>query len=182
MRRTSELVFTAAPAAQISTVTGNTIVSAGNSAFGALAFDPLYSPAYPVNPNFTGASINANSLWSSPNTHFVIGLAVGSRAWFGTRFSINGLISTGNIGHGASATHNTTAGVQTYFGEGVTVSGMESATVQGNTFSAMPIPQSWTNCPTGNVLASVPEGLASGSVQAYSAVEVNGCMSDRSPH
>jgi hypothetical protein len=175
------VVFTAAPATQKSTVTGNTIVSAGNSAFGALAFDPLYGPAYPVDPNFTGASLNGNSVWSSPNTHFVIGLAVGSRPWFGTDIRINGVVSTGNIGHGASATNNTTAGVHTYFGEGITISGMDSATVEDNTFSARQIPQSWTNCPIGNVLASVPEGLASGSLQAYSAVEVNGCMSDRSP-
>jgi hypothetical protein len=176
------VVFTAAPAAQKSSVTGNTIVSAGNSAFGALAFDPLYSPAYPVNPNFTGASLNGNSMWSSPNTHFVIGLAVGSRPWFGTQSRINGVLSTGNIGYGASATNNTTAGVRSFFGEGITVSGMDSATVQGNAFSAMPIPQAWTNCPIGNVLASVPQGLASGSLQAHSAVEVNGCMSDRGPH
>lgn len=100
----------------------------------------------------------------------------------GKQTRINGVVSIGNIGHGASATNNTTAGVQTYFGEGITVSGMDSATVQGNTFSATPIPQSWTNCPIGNVLASVPEGLASGSLQAHSDVEVNGCMSDRSPH
>jgi hypothetical protein len=176
------VVFTAAPATQKSIVTGNNIVSAGNSAFGALAFDPLYSPAYPVNPNFTGASLNGNSIWSGPNTHFVIGLAIGSRPWFGTQVRINGVVSTGNIGHGASATYNTTAGVLTYFGEGITVSGMDSATVQGNIFSAAPIPQSWTNCPIGNVIASVPEGLASGSLQAHSPAEVNGCMSDRSPH
>jgi Domain of unknown function (DUF4214) len=175
------VVFTAAPATQKSTVTGNTIVSAGNSAFGALAFDPLYSPAYPANPNFTGASLKGNSVWSSPNTHFVIGLAVGSRPWFGTQSRINGVVSTGNIGYGASATNNTTAGVRSYFGEGITVSGMDSATVQDNVFSALPIPQSWTNCPIGNVLASVRQGLASGSLQANSAVEVDGCMSDRSP-
>ena len=59
------------------------IVSAGNSAFGGLGFDPLYSPQYPASPHFTGASISNNSLWSSPTTHFVIGLAVGSRPWFG---------------------------------------------------------------------------------------------------
>jgi hypothetical protein len=175
------VVFTAAPAIQKSTVAGNTVVSAGNSAFGALAFDPLYSPAYPANPNFTGSSITGNSVWSSPNTHFIIGLAVGSRPWFGTSAVINGVRSTGNIGHGASATSNTTAGVVTHFGEGITVSGMDSATVRGNAFSATLIPQTWTKCPVGTVLASVPWGLASGSLQAHSEIEVNGCMSDLSP-
>jgi hypothetical protein len=174
------VVFTAAPATQKSLVTNNTVVSAGNSAFGALAFDPLYSPAYPAKPNFTGASITGNSVWSSPNTHFIIGLAVGSRPWFGTHSVINGVVSTGNIGYGASATRNTTAGVLTRFGEGITISGMDSARVQSNTFNATPIPQTWTSCPVGNVLASVA-GLASGSLQAYSDIEVNGCMSDLEP-
>jgi hypothetical protein len=175
------VVFTAAPAIQKSTVSGNIIVSAGNSAFGGLAFDPLYSPKYPASPNFTGASISNNSLWSSPTTHFIIGLAVGSRPWFGTNVLINGVTSTGNIGFGATASGNTTAGVTTHFGEGITVSGMDSATVQSNVFSATPISQSWTSCPIGNVLASVAAGLASGSIQNYSNIEVNGCMSDTSP-
>jgi hypothetical protein len=174
------VVFTAAPAIQKSTVAGNTVLSAGNSAFGALAFDPLYTPAYPANPNFSGSSITGNSVWSSPNTHFIIGLAVGSRPWFGTYAVINGVRSTGNIGYGASATSNSTGGVLTHFGEGITVSGMDSATVQSNTFSATLISQAWTHCPIGNVLASVLAGLASGSLQAHSDIEVNGCMSDSS--
>jgi hypothetical protein len=175
------VVFTAAPATQKSLVTGNTIVSAGNSAFGALAFDPLYSPAYPVNPDFTGASFTNNVVWSSPNTHFIIGLSVGSRPWYGTNAIINGVTSTGSIGYGASATSNTTAGVLTNFGEAITVAGMDSATVRGNALRTAPIPRTWTSCPIGNVLASVSAGLASGSLQAYSDVEVNGCMSDSSP-
>jgi len=108
-------------------------------------------------------------------------LAVGSRAWYGADFAINGVRSTGNIGFGASADGNTTAGVRTYFGEGITVSGMDSATVQGNTFSGAPISQAWTKCPVGNVFASVRAGLASGSVQEHSDIEVNQCMSDSSP-
>jgi hypothetical protein len=175
------VVFTAAPATQKSLVIGNTVVSAGNSSFGALAFDPLSSPAYPVNPDFTGASFTNNFVWSSPNTHFIIGLAIGSRPWYGTHAVINGATSTGNIGYGASATGNTTAGVLTNFGGAITVSGMDSVTVQSNAFRSRPIPQSWTNCPIGNVLASVSAGLASGSLQAYSDIEVNGCMSDSSP-
>jgi hypothetical protein len=61
------------------------------------------------------------------------------------------------------------------------VSGMESATVQGNVFLRAPIPASWTGCAIGNVIASVSAGLASGSIQNYSDVELNGCMSDHSP-
>jgi hypothetical protein len=175
------VVFTAAPATQKSLITGNTVVSAGNSSFGALAFDPLWSPAYPVNADFTGASFANNILWSSPDTHFIIGLAIGSRPWYGTHVAINGVASTGNIGYGASATGNTTAGVLTNFGGAITVSGMDSATVQSNAFRSRAIPHAWTNCPIGNVLASVSAGLASGSLQGYADIEVNGCMSDSSP-
>lgn len=163
------VVFTAYPATQKSLVTGNTVVSAGNSAFGALGFDPLQNRSA-GSPDFTGAAISDNTLWSGPNTHFVIGLAVGSRPWY----------PQGSIGFGAQATGNTTAGIRTLFGAGIVVSGMRSATVQANVFDAAPIPSSWTACPEGNVLASVSAGLASGSIQDYTNVEVNGCMSDYS--
>jgi hypothetical protein len=163
------VVFTAYPATQISKVTENTVISAGNSAFGAMGFDPLQNRS-PGPPNFSGAVISDNTLWSGPNTHFIIGLAVGTRPWY----------PNGSIGYGAAATANTTAGIQTQFGAGIVVSGMNTATVQQNVFEASPIPQSWTGCPVGNVLASVSAGLASGSIQDYRDVLVNGCMSDSS--
>jgi hypothetical protein len=164
------VVYTAYPATQRSLVTYNTVVSAGNSAFAALAFDPLQNRSAGA-PDFTDAAIYRNSLWSSPNTHFIFGLAVGSRAWF----------PAGQLGHGASAIGNTTAGVRTRFGAGIAVSGMEAATVQGNVLSGALIPASWTGCAIGNVIASVSAGLASGSIQNYSDIELNGCMSDHSP-
>lgn len=163
------VVFTAYPAKQQSRVTGNTVVSAGNSAFAALGFDPLQNRSAGA-PDFTGSAISDNTLWSGPNTHFIIGLTVGSRPWY----------PEGSIGFGAEAIGNTTAGIRTFFGAGIVVSGMQSATVQSNVFLASPLPRAWTNCPTGNVLASVSAGLASGSIQQYADVEVNGCMSDYS--
>lgn len=164
------VVFTAYPATQKSTVSNNTVVSAGNSAFGAMGFDPLQNRSAGP-PDFTGSAISNNTLWSGPNTHFIIGLAVGSRPWYGS----------GSIGYGASAIANTTAGVQTRFGAGIVVSGMNNASVQQNVFDAVAIPTSWTGCPVGNVLASVAAGLASGSIQQYSDVLVSGCMSDYAP-
>jgi Domain of unknown function (DUF4214) len=164
------VVFTAYPSTQTSTVTGNTIISAGNSAFGGMGFDPLQDRSAGA-PDFTGSSISNNTLWSGPNSHFVIGLAVGSRPWY----------AQGSIGHGAEMSNNTTGGIQTQFGAAIVVSGMQQATVNANTLDAKPIPQSWTSCPIGNVLASVTAGLASGSIQPYSDVEVNGCMSDSDP-
>ncbi len=163
------VVFTAYPARQQSVVSGNVVVSAGNSAFGALGFDPLQNRSA-GQPDFTGSEISDNTLWSGPNTHFIIGLAVGSRPWY----------PQGSIGHGAQATGNTTAGIRTNFAAGIVVSGMQDATVQGNDLLSSPIPSSWTHCPIGNVLASVSAGLASGSIQPYSDVAVNGCMSDYS--
>lgn len=163
------VVFTAYPATQRTLVTTNTVISAGNSAFGAMGFDPLQGRSAGA-PDFTGASISDNSFWSGPNTHIIIGLAVGSRPWYGQ----------GSIGYGAKATGNTTAGIQTRMGAGIVVSGMQNAAVQGNVFTEIQIPPSWTSCPTGAVLASVSAGLASGSIQPYADVPVSGCMSDYS--
>jgi hypothetical protein len=164
------VVFTAYPATQRSIASHNSVISAGNSAFGALGFDPLQNRSAGV-PDFTGSAISDNTLWSGPNTHFIIGLAVGTRPWYGN----------GSIGSGAAAIANTTAGIPTRFGAGIVVSGMDNATVQENDFLAQPIPTSWTGCPVGNVFASVSAHLASGSIQPYEDVEVSGCMSDYSP-
>jgi uncharacterized protein DUF4214 len=164
------VVFNAWPATQQSVVTQNTVVSSGNSAFGAYAFDPLQNRSAGA-PDFTGAAISNNLFWSGPNSHFIIGLSVGSRAWFGA----------GEIGSGAAAIGNSTAGIPTNLGAGIVVSGMDSATVQSNVLNYAPIPGSWTSCSTGRVLASVSAGLASGSIQSHADVEVNGCMSDYSP-
>ena len=151
-------------------MSNNTVISAGNSAFGALGFDPLQNRSSGA-PDFTGSAISNNTLWSSPTTHFIIGLAVGSRPWYGD----------GSIGYGASVTGNTTTGIQSRFGAGIVVSGMTAATVQQNVFETAAIPTSWTACPIGNVLASVSAGLASGAIQSYSDVLVSGCMSDYAP-
>jgi hypothetical protein len=164
------VVFTAYPAIQRSTVSNNTVVSAGNSAFGALGFDPLQNRSAGT-PNFTGSTISNNTIWSGPNTHFIIGLAVGTRPWYGS----------GSIGYGATANANTTAGIKTSFGAGIVVSGISGATVQGNVFEEETIPPSWTGCPEGDVLASVSAGLASGTIQPYTDVLVSACMSDYAP-
>lgn len=87
--------------AQHSVVTGNTILSAGNSMYGGLGFDPLTQGKTPppdaVEYSFSGASIDHNTLWSEPDTHYDIGITDGSR----TRFA--GTYVT-NSGDGASIT------------------------------------------------------------------------------
>jgi hypothetical protein len=163
------VVFNAYPENQQSQVIDNTVVNAGNSAFAALAFDPLQDRSAD-DPNFTGSSISDNTLWSGPYAHFIIGIAVGTRPWY----------PRGAIGTGARAVGNTTAGVPTHFGAEIVVSGMLNATVQGNVFNDVPIKPRVTACPIGAVLASISAGLASGSIQAHSDRTVNGCMSDNS--
>jgi hypothetical protein len=155
---------TTATVAQKSTVSSNTIVSAGNSAFTALTFDPLTyrstgsgSP-YPMTntfPSFAGASIASNTFWASPSTHFIIGLEVGTMATFmNSTPSSNPGNGPGVVGTGASATSNTTAGITTTMGIGIAVSGMENATVQSNTFTRASINSSTsgsTTCPQANI-------------------------------
>ena len=163
------VVFSAYPENQESQVIGNTVVNAGNSAFAAFAFDPLQNRSAD-DPNFTGSAISKNILWSGPDAHFIIGIAVGTRPWY----------PHGAIGTGASAVGNSTAGVPTHFGATIVVSGMLNATVLGNVFSDVPIKPYVTACPIGAVLASVSAELASGSIQSFSDETVNGCMSDNS--
>jgi hypothetical protein len=147
------VVFTAGDTAtQQSTVSNNTIVSAGNSAFAALAFDPLWyrstGSGYVSNntfPSFAGASIASNTFWSGANTHYIIGLSVGSMAWFMDLLPPPSTNAPGVVGTGASATSNTTAGITTTMGIGIAVSGMQAATVQSNTFTRAALPSNGTN-------------------------------------
>lgn len=115
------VLFRATPAVQRSVVRENRVLSAGNSAYGAIGVDGLYDKG--VTHDFTGASVAANAFWTSPDTHFDIGLAVGSRAWFGTR---------SDPGTGVTVRDNTTNGLTAVVGTGITVTGMHKATVQGN--------------------------------------------------
>ncbi|MGI5131146.1 DUF4214 domain-containing protein [Pseudonocardia sp. CA-107938] len=115
------VIFRASPAVQRSVVRDNVVLSAGNSAFGAIGVDGLYDRA--TVHDFSGTSITHNAFWSGPDTHFEIGIAVGTRPWFGDR---------GDTGTGASVTDNTTSGQTAVVGTGIAVSGMNRARVQGN--------------------------------------------------
>src|SRR5262249_14128362 len=107
------VLFRAYPADQRSVVSGNTVLSAGNPAFGGIVADPLSSTPT-VNPDFAGASVAGNTLWTSPTTYFHIALSVGSAAWF----------ASPNVGSGASFTGNTTGSQSANVTEGIAVSGM----------------------------------------------------------
>lgn len=163
------VVFTAYPAVQKSVVQNNVVISAGHSAYGAYAMDALTSDRNP-SADFTGASIASNKFFSGQSTHFVIGLAVGSNPWF----------SNGVLGTGGSFTANTNDGVTTNVVAGIVVSGMLNATVQSNDL-IVNLVTGISQCPNGDILASISAGKASGSIQSpFQDVAVVGCMSDSS--
>ena len=112
--------------AQLSQVFHNTIVNAGNSAFGALGFEPRAGTGATVPFSAAGeaAAIRDNTLWTSPTAHVHMGLVLGSRAWWGER---------GNVGRGATAERNRTPeGLELRAGYGIAVDGMDEARVEGN--------------------------------------------------
>lgn len=156
------VVFRASPAVQRSVVRNNLILNAGNSAYGAMGFDPLMDPE--DLRDFTGASITGNTLWTG-RAHYDIALYVGTRAWFGTQSA---------AGLGASATNNSTGTQSIWANTGIGVSGMYETTVQGNAFTTYLIDVS--ACPTVHVGASVSAGYASGNIQPYTDVLIEGCI------
>jgi hypothetical protein len=143
------VLFRATPANQASVVSGNQILSAGNSAYGAMAVDGLLDAG--GTPGFVGASVSGNAFWTGPRTHFDIGLAVGTRPWFGTR---------SDAGTGVTVNNNTTNGLTAVVGTGIAVSGMFNATVQGNGLQL--VVSNVSNCPHVNIGVDA-DGYAAGS-------------------
>jgi hypothetical protein len=155
---------------QKSVVTGNAVLSAGNSMYGGLGFDPLYRPASEAAQtySFAGASIDHNTLWSGPDTHFDIGITDGSRAWFAGTY-------TADFGTGASVTNNTTGSQRARVQIGVGVNGMLDTTVSGNTMTFTHI--SSGSCPKDDYAAEISAGYASGTFSPTPAdVDFDGCV------
>jgi hypothetical protein len=162
------VLFRAYPADQKSTVADNTILNAGNPAFGGIVADPLSAPPgqKTVSPNFAGSSVQSNTLWTGPGAYYHIGLSVGSAAWFGGT-------KTGdpNIGSGASFTGNTLTASAT---EAIAVSGMLNATVTGNTLDWNP--GQYGRCPQAEIAVDPQRG--SGTIQPpVTSVQVLDCIS-----
>jgi len=153
------VLFRAYPADQKSTVANNTILNAGNSAFGGVVADPLSSSPTEY-PSFAGSSVNSNTLWTGPAASYGIGLSLGTAAWF----------SSPNIGSGASFTGNTLTGNVT---EGMTVSGMLNVTATGNTLSVT-LGQ-YVSCPEAEI--AVDPQYGSGNIQPpITHVDVRHCI------
>jgi hypothetical protein len=157
---------------QHSTVRGNYVLSAGNSMYGGLGLDPLYegTATTPKTFSFDGSAIDDNTLWTSPNTHFEIGITDGSRAWFAGHSDI-----TADGGTGASVTGNTTGTDKARVQTGVGVSGMLKTTVTGNKLTFAHIGAG--NCPKDDYAAATSAGYASGTIEpAPTDVSFDGCI------
>ncbi|MEW9555818.1 DUF4214 domain-containing protein [Nonomuraea sp. NPDC050783] len=115
------VLFRSSPETQRSSVRRNLVLNAGNPAFGAIGVDGLHSRN--TTHDFTGASVAENAFWTGPDTHVDIGLAVGTRSWFG---------DASDPGTGIAVTGNTTNGLTAVVGTGIAVTGMNRARVQGN--------------------------------------------------
>lgn len=147
------VLFRANPANQRSTVRGNQILNAGNSAYGAISIDGLHGQG--ITPGFAGATVLNNVFWTAPRTHADIGLAVGTRPWFG---------NASDAGTGVSVTDNTTNGLTAVVGTGMAVSGMFNATVQRNSLQVSPA--AINGCPHVNFGIDANGYAAGGNFQA----------------
>jgi hypothetical protein len=158
------VMFWAQPVNQQSIVRNNQILSAGNSAYGALVFDEWIGASGLI--GFNGATFSNNTLWSGPQTHFDFALAVGTRPWSG---------NNANKGTGGTMTGNTSGTQSARVNDGIVVSGMLNATVQSNTvvFNVVNV----AACPTETIAAGLTAGWASGTIQGpVTDVDVSGCI------
>jgi hypothetical protein len=170
--------------AQTSQVFNNTIIQAGNSAYGGIAIDPFADPIAVGDPpnvarvSFAGAVLRDNTIWTGQRVHLDIAIAAGTRAWFGSR-SYNGT--------GGAFLGNTSGDLSITAGSGIVVSGLLNTQVDGNALRLRlvnlqipdptqqslferlinPFRRNRSNvCPSRNIIAAVGQGYASGTIQA----------------
>lgn len=154
-------------AVQRSQVTDNVILNAGNSAYVAIAVDPLYvTGGCPARPSFAGSYVGRNVFWTGPAAIIEIGLAVGTSEWF---FSNGGCLGTG-----ANVSNNSSNGFRVRVNDGIAVQGMLDAIVQGNTLLTSRVRKG--NCASYDVSAGVSAGIASGSIQPYVNAALKDCI------
>lgn len=156
------ILFRAFPAAQKSRVQNNIIVSAGVSAFAALSFEPYVSPVGYM--SFAGADISSNRFWTSPDSHFDIGIAVGTKAW-GEQY---------NVGGGAYVSNNTNAGIASVMQVGIGVDGMISTAVSGNQINF--VPQANGRCSTKAAVVVNPTAARATTGMVFQAGKVEAAL------
>jgi hypothetical protein len=166
---------------QRSVIARNSILSAGNSMYAGIVADPLFyvpGKGFSSDFDFSGAKIIDNMVWSSPDTHFVIGISAGSRPWYAGTAMIGA-----NSGHGLTISDNTTGRVGARVRTGIAISGMDDVRLGYNpaTWIHNGVPGKQGNpCPATDVAAPVSEGDAA-NLQTevdYSDVGFDGCMGE----
>ena len=161
------ILFASGSAPQRSTFRHNVVLSAGNSAYGGMGFEPRTTTDPPgPKADYTRAVFEDNLIWSGARTHFDVGLVVGTRAWHGpgAAYGVGGLFR-----------RNTTGTERIRAALGIGISGMKQVTVVKNTVATEVVDTSL--CPQAAVGASVSKGYASGTLQPYTNVEINACVS-----
>jgi hypothetical protein len=166
---------------QRSRIADNTIVSAGVSMYAGIVADPQYfvpGRGDQRDYRFDGTKISKNTLWTAPNTHFVIGISAGTRPWYAGSAMIGP-----NRGSGLSISDNTTGELTARVRTGIAVSGMSDVELGDN-------PADWKHddvpgkpgnaCPATDVAVSDDAGTAADlqTEAGYTDVTLDGCMGE----
>jgi len=128
---------------QDSTITGNTIVSAGNSMNAAIATDNITAISFTgpvVNGNntpgtgqqypcFAGTTFTNNTFWTGPYTTFDFGIMAGGRPFFAAPRLADATCTGAQAGEGPTYTNNGTGILSAQVKEGIMVDGMLNVTV-----------------------------------------------------
>jgi Domain of unknown function (DUF4214) len=116
-------------------VDSNNIMNAGNSASAAADFDPYLSADY-AEYNYSGTSIQNNTVFTSLTAHYHIAFSAGTRAWFGTK---------GHWADSPTLTGNVVpSGRIIRTGIGIAVDGAYLASVTNNTLN-LTLNSAWVN-------------------------------------
>jgi hypothetical protein len=167
--------------AQRSSIIDNKIVSAGVPMYAGIVADPQYfvpGKGERRDFDFTGTKIIGNTLWTAPNTHFVIGISAGTRPWYAGSAMVGP-----NSGSGSTIADNTTGELSARVRTGIAISGMTDVTLGDN-------PADWEHegvpgkpgnaCPRVDVAVSGAAGTAAGlqTDEEYADLAFDGCMGE----
>jgi hypothetical protein len=163
--------FSENTAPQHSKITENKVLNAGNDAFAALGTDPFHGCGG-ATCDYSGLHFDGNTIWTGPNTRYVIGLGAGTRAW--------SFINPHGNGKGAAYSNNTSGESRVRVQIAIYISGMLSADFTGNWdpnkidyVSEPAIPPN--TCGIGATLANTPQ-YASGNLQGAVSANRDDCI------
>jgi hypothetical protein len=173
----------AAPLAppQLSVVSDNTIISAGNSLYWGIVTDPFWSlhvgpvpggdPPGTVTRSFSSGPVHSatiidNRLWSGTRTHFDVILSSGTHELFGSTVRQNCLLPNsgglptcggGRNAVGADWIGNSSGGLPSWAQMGIYVGGTQDTVVHGNSFPNLGHVTGGA-CPKGSVIVAYGNG------------------------